>query len=60
VISERDAVKGKTLVSVVAVIEGEEHRILLMWEGDMPIDRLRDLFFNVELNEDRRIAKHGR
>ena len=35
-ISERDSVKGKTLVSVAAVIEGEEHRILLMWEGDMP------------------------
>ena len=35
-ISERDAVKGKTLVSVAAVIEGEEHKILLIWEGDLP------------------------
>jgi len=36
VISERDAAKGKTLVSVAAVIEGEEHKILLIWEGDLP------------------------
>jgi ADP-ribose pyrophosphatase YjhB (NUDIX family) len=36
VISERDAVKGKTLVSVAAVIEGEEHKSLLIWEGDLP------------------------
>jgi 8-oxo-dGTP diphosphatase len=36
VISERDTVKGKTLVSVAAVIEGEEHKILLIWEGDLP------------------------
>jgi len=35
-ISERDAVKGKILVSVAAVIEGEENKILLVWEGDMP------------------------
>ena len=35
-ISERDTVKGKTLVSVAAVIEGEEHKILLIWEGDLP------------------------
>ena len=35
-ISERDAVEGKTLVSVAAVIEGEEHKILLIWEGDLP------------------------
>ena len=35
-ISERDAVKGRTLVSVAAVIEGEEHKILLLWEGDQP------------------------
>ena len=35
-ISERDAVKGKTLISVAAVIEGEEHKILLIWEGDLP------------------------
>jgi ADP-ribose pyrophosphatase YjhB (NUDIX family) len=36
VISERNAVKGKTLASVAAVIEGEEHMILLIWEGDLP------------------------
>jgi 8-oxo-dGTP diphosphatase len=35
-ISERDVAKGRALVSVAAVIEGEEHMILLMWEGDMP------------------------
>jgi ADP-ribose pyrophosphatase YjhB (NUDIX family) len=35
-ISERDVVEGKVLVSVVAVIEGEENKILLIWEGDMP------------------------
>jgi len=35
-ISERDAVKGKILVSVAAVIEGEEDKVLLVWEGDMP------------------------
>ena len=35
-ISERDAVRGKILVSVAAVIEGEENKILLVWEGDMP------------------------
>jgi len=35
-ISEKDVVKGKILVSVAAVIEGEEHKILLIWEGDLP------------------------
>ena len=35
-ISERDAVKGKTLVSVAAVIENEEHKVFLIWEGDLP------------------------
>jgi len=35
-ISERDAVEGKTLVSVAAVIEGKEHKVLLIWEGDLP------------------------
>ena len=35
-ISERDVVKGKTLVSVATVIESEEHKILLIWEGDLP------------------------
>jgi 8-oxo-dGTP diphosphatase len=34
--SERDAVKGKVLVSVCAIIKGENHVILLIWEGDMP------------------------
>jgi len=33
---ERDAVKGKVLVSVCAIIEGETHEILLIWEGDTP------------------------
>lgn len=35
-ISERDMVKGKTLVSVAAVIEGKAKKILTVWEGDMP------------------------
>lgn len=35
-ISQRDATKGKVLPSVAAVIEGEEHKILLVWEGDTP------------------------
>jgi len=35
-ISERDAVKGKILVSVAAVIERERNKILLIWEGDTP------------------------
>ena len=35
-ISERDTFKGKTTVSVAAVIEGEKHKILLVWEGDLP------------------------
>lgn len=35
-ISQRDAAKGQVLVSVAAVIEGEEHKILLVWEGDTP------------------------
>ena len=36
VISERDMVKGKILVSVAAVIYGEGNKILLIWEGDTP------------------------
>ena len=35
-ISEKDAVEGEILVSVAAVIKGEENKILLVWEGDMP------------------------
>ena len=35
-ISQRDVTRGKTLVSAAAVIEGDEHEILLMWEGDKP------------------------
>jgi 8-oxo-dGTP diphosphatase len=35
-ISERDTVEGKILVSVAVVIEGEENKILLIWEGDLP------------------------
>jgi ADP-ribose pyrophosphatase YjhB (NUDIX family) len=36
VISQRDITKGKLMVSVAAVIEGEEHKILLIREGDLP------------------------
>jgi len=36
VISERDAVKGKILVSVAVVMEREKNKILLIWEGDVP------------------------
>jgi len=36
VISEKDMVKGKILASVAAVIEGQENKILLIWEGDTP------------------------
>ena len=35
-ISPRDLAKGEVLVSVAAVIEGEKHKILLIWEGDTP------------------------
>jgi ADP-ribose pyrophosphatase YjhB (NUDIX family) len=35
-ISQRDVAKGKVLVSAAAIIEGVEHEILLIWEGDMP------------------------
>jgi ADP-ribose pyrophosphatase YjhB (NUDIX family) len=35
-ISQRDLAKGKVLVSAAAIIEGVEHEILLIWEGDMP------------------------
>jgi 8-oxo-dGTP diphosphatase len=38
--SERDAVKGNVLVSVCAIIKGENHVILLIWEGDMPCYKL--------------------
>lgn len=34
--SQRDTTKGKVLVSVAAVIEGKQHEILLIWEGDVP------------------------
>jgi ADP-ribose pyrophosphatase YjhB (NUDIX family) len=36
VISQRDITKGKVLVSVAALIEGKQHEILLIREGDMP------------------------
>jgi len=36
VTSERDVARGKVMISVAAVIEGDEHKILLTWEGDMP------------------------
>ncbi len=35
-ISQRDTTKGRVLVSACAVIESEEHDVLLMFEGDMP------------------------
>jgi len=34
--SERDTEKGKVLVSVAAVIEGERNKVLIIWEGDTP------------------------
>jgi len=34
--SQRDTTKGKVLVSVTAVIEGKQHEILLIREGDVP------------------------
>jgi len=34
--SERDVAKGKVLISACAVIEGKDHEVLLMYEGDMP------------------------
>jgi 8-oxo-dGTP diphosphatase len=34
--SQRDTTKGKVLVSVAAVIEGKQHEILMIWEGDVP------------------------
>jgi len=36
VMSQRDITKGRVLVSVVAVIEGKQHEILMIWEGDVP------------------------
>jgi 8-oxo-dGTP diphosphatase len=36
VISQRDITQGKVMVSVAAVIEGKQHEILLIWEGDVP------------------------
>ena len=35
-ISERDIAKGKVLVSACAIIEGKDHEVLLIYEGDMP------------------------
>jgi|YelNatPaOPRAMG01_1025707.scaffolds.fasta_scaffold65101_2 ADP-ribose pyrophosphatase YjhB (NUDIX family) len=35
-ISQRDLTKGKVLVSACAIIEGKDHEVLLMYEGDMP------------------------
>ena len=34
--SQRDVAIGKVLVSACAIIEGKEHEILLIYEGDMP------------------------
>ena len=36
VISEKDAVRGRTLFSIAAVIEAKDNTILLMREGDLP------------------------
>jgi len=35
-ISKRDQVAGAILVSIVVIIQGEEGKILLIWEGDEP------------------------
>jgi ADP-ribose pyrophosphatase YjhB (NUDIX family) len=34
--SKRDVAKGKLYVSACAIIEGKEHEILFIYEGDMP------------------------
>lgn len=34
--SQRDITTGKVLVSVAVVIESQEYKILLIWEGDLP------------------------
>ena len=36
VISKKDTVRGRTLFSIAAVIEGKDNTILLMREGDLP------------------------
>jgi ADP-ribose pyrophosphatase YjhB (NUDIX family) len=38
--SEKDVARGKVLVSACAIIEGKEHEILWMFEGDMPYHKL--------------------
>jgi ADP-ribose pyrophosphatase YjhB (NUDIX family) len=35
-ISEKDVTKGKVLISACAIIEGKDHEVLLMHEGDLP------------------------
>ena len=35
-ISQRDAIRGKVLVSACAIIEDKDHEVLLIYEGDMP------------------------
>ena len=35
-ISKKDIVKGKVLVSACAIVEGKEHEFLFMYEGDLP------------------------
>jgi len=39
VISKRDIARGKVLVSVCAIIQGVEHGILWIYEGDLPYHR---------------------
>ena len=35
-ISEKDIAKGKVLISAYAIIEGKDHEVLLIHEGDLP------------------------
>ena len=39
-ISKKDVAKGKVLVSACAIIEGKDHEVLLMYEGDTPYHKL--------------------
>jgi len=39
-ISQADAHKGRVLASACAIIEGKDHEVLLMYEGDMPYHKL--------------------
>lgn len=39
-ISKADAHKGRVLASACAIIEGPDHEVLFMYEGDMPYHKL--------------------